>query len=79
MRLTYSCSHMDAQSIMQETQGVLQNVNFPANKGQVAQTAQQQGASSEVQQLIQKLPDQQFGSIKEVVSKLPMNTIISDA
>ncbi|MBX4192037.1 DUF2795 domain-containing protein [Candidatus Parcubacteria bacterium] len=49
----------------------LKGVEFPADKNQILETAQENGASEEVIQMLQKLPEgEQFNSPTEVMESL---------
>jgi len=66
---------MDVQAVTSDIQKLLQDLSFPAGKNDIVQHAQEQGASSETTTALQKLPQQQFGSVGEIIQKLPMNEI----
>jgi len=66
---------MDTQTIIGEIKSVLANLNFPAHKDEVVAQAEQQGCSQETQQTLQKLPDQKFNSLQDILSKLPIGNL----
>jgi hypothetical protein len=67
--------YMDVKAIVIETQGTLQNAQFPMDKNQIMQKAQERGASDRVQQLVEELPDKQFSSVRDVVDNLPAGSL----
>ena len=66
---------MDTQSTIENVRNVLQDVSFPARKDDVENVARNHGVSEKIVGLIQQLPDEQFGSMKEVLNKLPLPDI----
>ena len=66
---------MDIQNTISSIKGMLQDLSFPADKSDIAAAAEQHDVGDEIMQLIQQLPDEQFGSLKEVISKLPVQNI----
>lgn len=66
---------MDMQQITSEIESVAQDLNFPAHKDQVVEKAKNQGASEETIQSLKKLPSQSFGSVGELLQKLPLKDL----
>jgi hypothetical protein len=66
---------MNTQAIVSEIESVVSGIQFPAHKDDVVSHAQEQGASQETVQTLQKLPSQHFGSMQEILSRLPMEQI----
>lgn len=69
---------MNAKNIASEIKDILKNVSFPAHKNEVVDQAQQQGASGKAVGALQQLPSEQFGSVEELLSKLPMSEIAGE-
>lgn len=56
-----------------ELQKSLKGINYPADKQQVLQTAEQNGADEEMRSILDGLPDQEFSGpddVSEAVGKL---------
>jgi hypothetical protein len=49
-----------------DVQSHLKGVNYPATKAELIQTAEENGAPADVIQVLEDLPDQDFGGPEEV-------------
>lgn len=70
---------MDPKEIVSKIKGIAGEVSFPAHKDDVVQKAQEKNAPNEVMDVLDKLPSQNFGSLKELVSNLPFGDIADEA
>ncbi len=66
---------MDIQKITSDITNLLGDLNFPAHKDAIVTHAQATGASPDTVQALQQLPAQNYNSLEELVSKLPMQGI----
>ncbi len=69
---------MDINNTLTEIKTILADLTFPAHKDEVTAKAEQSGASDEAKQLLAQLPAENFGSIEELISKLPLDTVVAD-
>ena len=70
---------MDIQAITGEAKQVLGGLSFPVHKddiiNHVNNHVKEHGASGELKGLMEKLPAQKFGSVEEIMQKLPLGNI----
>ena len=69
---------MEPQAIFNELIEVVENVPFPTDKSHIKNAAREHDASSEVRQLIDRLPEKQFRDMRDVMNKLQIRTFSGD-
>ena len=66
---------MDIQAITGEAKQMLGGLSFPVHKDDIINHVKERGASGELKGLVEKLPAQKFGSMQEIMQKLPLGNI----
>jgi hypothetical protein len=66
---------MDIQAITSEAKQVLGGLSFPVHKDDIINHVKERGANGELKGLMEKLPAQKFGSVEEIMQKLPLGNI----
>lgn len=62
---------MELQALLSEAKGILQRLDFPAQKQEVVDHAEQQGASADVLGALRQLPEETYKSAEDILQKIP--------
>jgi hypothetical protein len=70
---------MDIQHITDELHSIESEFHFPITKQELITLAESKPISDEAKELLHHLPEQEFGSLEEIIQKLPFGAEIEGA